>query len=128
MAIIDKRRPKANQVEVMNIIGDVKGKRCLMVDDMIDTAGTICQGAEALHSFGASEIYACCTHAVLSGPAIERIKNSPITKLVVLDTIPLTEEKKLDKIEVISVAKLFATAIENIYLDKKMSDIYDNEN
>ena len=128
MAIIDKRRPKANQVEVMNIIGDVKGKKCLMVDDMIDTAGTICQGAEALHANGASEIYACCTHAVLSGPAIERIKNSPITKLVVLDTIPLTEEKKLDKIEVLSVAKLFAIAIENIYFDRKMSDIYDNEN
>ena len=128
MAIIDKRRPKANQVEVMNIIGDVKGKRCLMVDDMIDTAGTICQGAEALHANGASEIYACCTHAVLSGPAIERIKNSPITKLIVLDTIPLTEEKKLDKIEVLSVSKLFALAIENIYLDKKMSDIYENEN
>ncbi len=126
MAIIDKRRPKANQVEVMNMIGDVKGKRCLMVDDMIDTAGTICQGAEALHAHGASEIYACCTHAVLSGPAIERIKNSHITKLVVLDTIPLTEEKKLDKIEVLSVSKLFALAIENIYLDKKMSDIYEN--
>jgi ribose-phosphate pyrophosphokinase len=128
MAIIDKRRPKANQVEVMNMIGDVNGKRCLMVDDMIDTAGTICQGAEALHAHGASEIYACCTHAVLSGPAIERIKNSHITKLVVLDTIPLSVEKQLDKIEVISVAKLFAVAIENIYLDKKMSDIYDSEN
>ncbi len=126
MAIVDKRRPKANQIEVMNIIGDVKGKKCLMIDDMIDTAGTICQGAEALYNNGASEIYACCTHAVLSGPAIERIKNSHITKLVVLDTIPLTEEKKLDKIEVISVAKLFALAIENIYLDKKMSEIYDD--
>ena len=128
MAIIDKRRPKANQVEVMNMIGDVNGKRCLMVDDMIDTAGTICQGAEALHAHGAKEIYACCTHAVLSGPAIERIKNSHITKLVVLDTIPLTEEKQLEKIEVLSVAKLFAIAIENIYFDRKMSDIYDNEN
>ena len=128
MSIVDKRRPKANQIEVMNIIGDVNGKKCLMVDDMIDTAGTICQGAEALHANGAKEIYACCTHAVLSGPAIERIKNSPITKLVVLDTIPLTEEKKIDKIEVLSVAKLFALAIENIYFDRKMSDIYDNEN
>ena len=126
MAIIDKRRPKANQVEVMNIIGDVKGKKCLMVDDMIDTAGTICQGAAALHANGASEIYACCTHAVLSGPAIQRIQDSAITRLVVLDTIPLTEEKKLDKIEVLSVAKLFAIAIENIYFDRKMSDIYDN--
>ncbi len=126
MAIVDKRRPKANQIEVMNVIGDVKGKTCLMVDDMIDTAGTICQGAEALYENGAKEIYACCTHAVLSGPAIERIQNSPIKKLVVLDTIPLSEEKKLDKIEVLSVAKIFATAIENIYFDKKMSEIYDN--
>lgn len=126
MSIVDKRRPKANQIEVMNIIGDVKGKKCLIVDDMIDTAGTICQGAEALHNNGAKEIYACCSHAVLSGPAIERIKNSHITKLVVLDTVPLSEEKKIDKIEVLSVAKLFSLAIENIYLDKKMSEIYDN--
>ena len=126
MAIVDKRRPKANQIEVMNIIGDVKGKKCLIVDDMIDTAGTICQGAEALFNNGAKEIYACCSHAVLSGPAIERIQNSHITKLVVLDTIPLAEEKKIGKIEVLSVAKLFALAIENIYLDKKMSEIYDN--
>ena len=126
MAIVDKRRPKANQIEVMNIIGDVKHKKCLIVDDMIDTAGTICQGAEALFKNGAKEIYACCSHAVLSGSAIERIQNSHITKLVVLDTIPLTEEKKIGKIEVLSVAKLFALAIENIYLDKKMSEIYDN--
>ena len=126
MAIVDKRRPKANQIEVMNIIGDVNGKKCLMVDDMIDTAGTIVQGAEALYANGAKEIYACCTHAVLSGPAIDRISNSHINKLVVLDTIPLTEEKKIDKIEVISVAKLFALAIENVYLDKKMSEIYDD--
>ena len=126
MAIVDKRRPKANQIEVMNIIGDVKDKKCLIVDDMIDTAGTICQGAEALFNNGAKEIYACCSHAVLSGPAIERIKASHISKLVVLDTIPLPEEKKIDKISVLSVAKLFATAIENIYLDKKMSEIYDD--
>ncbi|MBQ3235653.1 MAG: ribose-phosphate pyrophosphokinase [Clostridia bacterium] len=126
MAIIDKRRPKANQLEVMNIIGDIKGKKCLMVDDMIDTAGTIVQGAEALFNNGAKEIYACCSHAVFSGPAIERIKNSHITKLVVLDTVALPEEKKLDKIEVLSAAKLFALAIENVYQDKKMSDIYNN--
>ena len=126
MAIIDKRRPKANQLEVMNIIGDIKGKKCLMVDDMIDTAGTIVQGAEALWKNGAKEIYACCSHAVFSGPAIERIKNSHITKLVVLDTVALPEEKKLDKIEVLSAAKLFALAIENVYQDKKMSDIYNN--
>ncbi len=126
MAIIDKRRPKANQLEVMNIIGDIKGKKCLMVDDMIDTAGTIVQGAEALYNNGAKEIYACCSHAVFSGPAIDRIKNSHITKLVVLDTVDLPEEKKIDKIEVLSAAKLFALAIENVYQDKKMSDIYNN--
>ena len=126
MAIIDKRRPKANQLEVMNIIGDIKGKKCLMVDDMIDTAGTIVQGAEALYNNGAKEIYACCSHAVFSGPAIDRIKNSHITKLVVLDTVALPEEKQIDKIEVLSAAKLFALAIENVYQDKKMSDIYNN--
>lgn len=126
IAIVDKRRPKANQTEIMNIIGEVEGKTCLMVDDMIDTAGTIVQGAEALYKNGAKEIYACATHAVLSGPAIDRIKDSPISELVLLDTIPLPDEKKLDKIKVLSVAKLFAKAIENIYLDKQMSEIYDD--
>jgi ribose-phosphate pyrophosphokinase len=125
IAIIDKRRPKANVMEVMNIIGDVAGKRCLMVDDMIDTAGTICQGAQALKDAGATEIYAGCTHSVLSGPAIERLKNSAITKLVMLDTIHLPEEKMLDKFEVLSVADIFAAAIENVYLDKPMSKLYD---
>ncbi len=125
LAIIDKRRPKANVMEVMNIIGDIKGKKCLMVDDMIDTAGTIVNGAQALADNGAKEIYACCTHAVFSGPAIERIQNSPITELAVLDTIQLPESKKIDKIKIISVADIFAAAIENVYLDKPMSKIYD---
>jgi ribose-phosphate pyrophosphokinase len=127
MAIIDKRRPKANQLEVMNIIGDIKGKKCLMVDDMIDTAGTIVQGAEALYNNGAKEIYACCSHAVFSGPAIERIKNSHITKLVVLDTVELPPEKQIDKVEIVSAAKIFAVAIENVYHDRRISDIYDNQ-
>ena len=125
MAIIDKRRPKANVMEVMNIIGDVKGKTCLMVDDMTDTAGTLVQGAEALYNNGAKDIYACCTHAVLSGPAIERISNSHIKKLVVLDTVPLPPEKKIDKIEVLSSARMFAAAIRNIYMDMPMSKIYE---
>ncbi len=127
MAIIDKRRPKANQVEIMNIIGDVKGKTCLLVDDMIDTAGTICQGAQALKNNGAKKIYACCTHAVLSGPAIERLQNSAIDKVVTLDTIDQPAEKRIDKLEILSVAKLMARAIENIYMDKKMSEIYDKQ-
>ena len=125
LAIIDKRRPKANVMEVMSIIGDVKGKRCLMVDDMIDTAGTICQGAQAIKDAGATEIFAGCTHSVLSGPAIERLKNSAITKLVMLDTVHLPEEKMLDKFEVLTVADIFAAAIENVYLDKPMSKLYD---
>ena len=125
MAIIDKRRPRANVMEVMNIIGNVEGKRCLLVDDMIDTAGTIVQGAEALVSAGAKEIKACCTHAVLSGPAIERLEKSPIDELVMLDTILLPEEKRLPKMKILSTADIWAAAIENVYLDKPISKIYD---
>ncbi len=125
IAIIDKRRPKANVMEVMNIIGDVDGKRCLMLDDMIDTAGTICQGAQALKDAGATEIYAGCTHSVLSGPAIERLEKSVITKLVMLDTVQLPKEKMIEKFEILSIANLFAAAIENVYLDKPMSKLYD---
>ena len=125
MAIIDKRRPKANVMEVMNIIGNVAGKKCLLVDDMIDTAGTIVQGAQALVDQGATEIHACCTHAVLSGPAIERLEKSAIMELVMLDTIQIPPEKMLPKIKILSVAEIFAAAIENVYLDKPMSKIYD---
>ena len=125
MAIIDKRRPKANVMEVMNIIGSVEGKRCLLVDDMIDTGGTIVQGSQALVDAGATEIFACCTHAVLSGPAIERLEKSPIKELVMLDTIQLPEEKMLPKFKILSTADIFAAAIENVYLDKPMSKIYD---
>ena len=125
MAIIDKRRPKANVMEVMNIIGNVEGKKCLLVDDMIDTAGTIVQGAQALVDAGATEIYACCTHSVLSGPAIERLEKSPIKELVMLDTIHLPEEKMLPKMKILTTADIFAAAIENVYLDKPMSKIYD---
>ncbi len=125
MAIIDKRRPKANVMEVMNIIGDVKDKNCLMVDDMIDTAGTIVEGAKALKAAGAKEIYACCSHGVLSGPAIERLANSPITELAMLDTINVPQEKMLPIMKMISTAPIFAAAIENVYMDKSMSKIYD---
>lgn len=125
MAIIDKRRPKANVMEVMNIIGNVEGKKCLLVDDMIDTAGTIVQGAQALVDKGATEIYACCTHAVLSGPAIDRLEKSPIKELVMLDTIHLPEEKMLPRMKILTTADIFAAAIENVYLDKPMSKIYD---
>lgn len=125
IAIIDKRRPKANVMEVMNIIGEVKDKNCLMIDDMIDTAGTIVQGAIALKEAGAKEIYACCSHGVLSGPAIERLAASPITELAMLDTINIPQEKLLPIFKMISTAPIFASAIENVYLDRPMSKIYD---
>ena len=127
LAIVDKRRPKANAIEVMNVIGDVKGKTCLMVDDMIDTAGTICQGAEALIKNGAKEVYACCTHGVFSGPAMERITKSPIKELIVLDTINMPEAVKNNpKIKVISSAKAIAKAITAVYSDSSLSAIYED--
>ena len=126
LAIVDKRRPKANAIEVMNVIGDVKGKCCVMLDDMIDTAGTICQGAQALVDNGAKEVYACCTHGVLSGPAMERLTASPIKEVVVLDTIDLPEEVRNNpKVKVLSVAKLIAKAITSIYSDSSLSAIYE---
>ncbi|KRU26263.1 ribose-phosphate diphosphokinase [Clostridium sporogenes] len=126
IAIIDKRRPKANVSEVMNIIGDIKGKTVILVDDMIDTAGTITNGANALIEMGAKEVYACCTHAVLSGPAIERIEKSVIKELVMLNTIDLPEEKNLDKFKVLSVAPVFAEAIKRIYEDTSVSKIFED--
>ncbi len=124
IAIVDKRRPKANVSEVMNIIGDIKDKNVILVDDMIDTAGTIVNSAQALRDRGAKKVYACCTHAVLSGPAIERIENSVIDELVVLDTVPLPEEKRISKIKTLSVANIFGEAIERIYEDLSVSTLF----
>lgn len=124
LAIIDKRRPKANVSEVMNIIGDIRNKRVVLVDDLIDTGGTIVNGADALIEAGAKEVYACCTHAVLSGPAIQRIQDSSIKEMVVLNTIPLTGEKRIDKIKTLSVAGVFAEAIERIYGDISISTLF----
>ena len=126
LAIVDKRRPKANVMEVMNIVGDVKDKTCLIVDDMIDTAGTITQGAQALVDVGgAKEVFACCTHAVLSGPAIERLEKSVIKKVYTLNTIQLPEDKRIDKIQEITVAPLFARAIESIFAELPLSRLYE---
>lgn len=127
IAIIDKRRPKPNVSEVMSIIGDVKNKKVILVDDMIDTAGSIVNAAEALLKMGAKEVYACCTHGVLSGPAIERLENSPIKEIVTLNTIPVEAEKKIDKIKVLSVAPIFAEAIRRIYEDISVSKIFKEE-
>lgn len=124
IAIIEKRRPKANVSEVMNVIGDIEGKDVVLVDDIIDTAGSMVKAAEVLKDFGAKSVYACCTHPVLSGPAIERIEDSVIEKLVVTDTIPLTDEKKIDKIEVVSVAPIFAQAIKRICDNKSVSVLF----
>ena len=124
IAIVDKRRQRANVCEVMNIIGEVKGKRVILVDDMIDTAGTLCNAAVALMENGATEVYACATHGVLSGPAIERIKNSPLKEVVLLDTIKLDKEKQLDKIIQLPVAPVFAEAIARIYEDKPVSPLF----
>ena len=125
IAIIDKRRPKANVSEIMNIIGDVEGKRCILIDDMIDTAGTISNAANALKDLGAKNVYACCTHGVLSGPAFERINNSAIEELVMLNTIKLPEGVDKEKFKSISVAPLFAEAIKRIYDDEPISKLFE---
>ena len=140
LAIIDKRRPKANVSEVMNIIGDVRDKHVILLDDMVDTGGSMCHAAKALVEIagtlvhaadalvergGATEVYACASHGVLSGPAIERIQNSPIKELTILDTIPLTNDKKLDKINVLPVAPVFTEAIARIYEETSVSTLFD---
>ena len=124
IAIIAKRRPQPNQVEIMEIIGDVAGKVCIIIDDMIDTGGTICQGAEALIERGASAVHACCTHAILSGRAVERLDCSPLKSLVVTNTIPLPDSKRHPRIKVISVAPLLADAIRRIHEDDSVSELF----
>ncbi|CAM5213339.1 Ribose-phosphate pyrophosphokinase OS=Ureibacillus acetophenoni OX=614649 GN=prs PE=3 SV=1 [Ureibacillus acetophenoni] len=125
IAIIDKRRPKPNVAEVMNIVGNIEGKVCILIDDIIDTAGTITLGANALMQNGAREVYACCSHPVLSGPAIERIENSPIKELVVTNTIQLPDEKRSPKVKQLSVANLMAEAISRVYENKSVSTLFD---
>lgn len=125
IAIIDKRRPKANVSEVMNVIGDVKGKTAILIDDIIDTAGTITNGANALLDLGAKDVYACCTHGVLSNPAVERLEKSILKEVVILNTIALPEEKRINKIKALSVAPVFAEAIKRIYEDLSISTIFE---
>ncbi len=125
IAIIEKRRPKANVSEVMNVIGEIEGRNVILVDDIIDTAGTIVKAASVLKSFGAKKVYGCATHGVLSGPALDRIHNSELEKFVITDTIPLSDEAKIDKIEVVSVAPLFAEAIKRINSNESVSIIFE---
>ena len=126
-AIIDKNRPKPNQTEVMNVIGDVAGKNCILIDDMIDTAGTLVSGADALIGLGAKSVRAGCTHAVLSGPAIDRIEKSPLEELVCLDTIEIPKDKQIDKIKVLSTGDLFGQAIEYIHCGRSLSRLFTPE-
>ena len=128
LALVDKRREKANVAEVMNIVGDIAGKNCLIIDDMCDTAGTICKVAEALHNKGANDIYACFTHGVFSGDAIKNIESSHLKKIIVTNTIPLCEKaqtlKETGRIEVLSVAKLLASAIKSIHDETSVSSLF----
>jgi ribose-phosphate pyrophosphokinase len=125
IAIIDKRRPEPNVAEVMNIVGDVRGRTAIIIDDIIDTAGTIMLAADALIEHGAKEVYACCTHPVFSGPAIERIQKANIKEMVVTNTIPLAPEKQLDKIRVLSVSPLIGEAIIRVHQELSVSKLFD---
>jgi ribose-phosphate pyrophosphokinase len=125
IAIVDKRRPKANVSEIMNIIGDIEDKNVILVDDMIDTAGTITNAANALKELGARDVYACATHPVLSGPAMERIKSSAIKELVLLNTVPTKNIGIDDKIKMLSVAPLFAEAMMRIFTNESISRLFD---
>ena len=125
LAIVDKRRQKANQCEVMNVIGDVQGKDCILFDDLVDTGGSLCNAAQALVEVGgARSVHACASHGVLSGPAIDRINNSVIQELALLDTIPAIDPAKSDKIKYLTVAPMFAEAIERIYQEVSISKLF----
>jgi ribose-phosphate pyrophosphokinase len=130
LAIVHKRRIKGqkNSVEARDVVGQVDGRTCVLIDDMIDTAATLCAAAEQLIGHGASQVYAAATHGVLSGPAIDRIKNSVISKVVITNTLPLPSEKQIDKIEVLSVAGVIADAIDAVFEDTSVSEIFGGDN
>jgi ribose-phosphate pyrophosphokinase len=130
MAFIFKTRPKGTvgQVQANEVIGDVAGRRCVVIDDMIDTAGTICAAADLLKARGATEVWAMATHGLLSDPAVDRLKNSAFERVVLTDTVPLPPEKQLDKIEVLSVAGIIADAIDAVFQDTSVSEIFGGEN
>jgi len=125
LAIIDKRRPKANVSEVVNVVGEVEGKDCLLADDMIDTAGTVTEAAKALKDLGARDIYVCATHALLSGPAIERLSKAPITEIAVTDSIAIPEARQLPNMAILSVSDLLAKAIRFTHSDQSVSSLFE---
>lgn len=124
IAIIEKRRPEPGKAEVMNIIGEIKGKDCIMIDDIVDTAGSLCEGAKALDRLGASSVYACCSHAILSDPAVQRINASNIAKLIITDTVPLPPEKESEKIVVRSLADTIGDVIIRIQSHRSVSQLF----
>ena len=130
LAFVAKRRPRGamHQVQALDVVGDVAGRVCVLVDDMIDTAGTICAAAEQLVDHGAADVYAMATHAVLSDPAIDRLKNSSISKVIVTNTLPLEDDRLIDKIEVLSVAQIIADALDAVFEDTSVSEIFGGEN
>jgi ribose-phosphate pyrophosphokinase len=130
IAIVHKRRLRGekNAVEARDVVGDVEGRTCVLIDDMIDTAGTIVAAAELLVEKGASAVYAACTHGVFSGPAIDRLKNSVLEKVVITNTLPLPPEKQFDKIEVLSAAGIIADAIDAVFEDTSVSEIFGGQN
>jgi ribose-phosphate pyrophosphokinase len=125
LAIIDKRRPSPNVSEVLNVVGEVAGKDCLIPDDMIDTAGTVTEAARALKALGARDVYVCATHALLSGPAIERLKAAPIVEVTVTDTVALPPEKKFDRLKVLSVGELLSKAIKYTHAEQSVSSLFE---
>ncbi|MHB8682075.1 MAG: ribose-phosphate diphosphokinase [Acidimicrobiales bacterium] len=130
LAFVHKRRPRgsANQVEALDVVGEVEGRRCVLIDDMIDTAGTICAAAELLTERGAAETWAMATHGVLSDPALERLEKSPLGRVVVTNTLPIPEDRRIDKLEILSVAKLIADAIDAVFEDTSVSEIFGGDN
>ena len=125
IAIIEKRRQKANVSEVMNVVGDIKDKNVVLIDDIVDTAGSLTKAAKVLQELGAKKVYACSTHGVLSGPAIERIENSVIESLIITDTLPLTKEKQIDKIKVVSVAPLIGEVVKRVSEGRSISKLFE---
>jgi ribose-phosphate pyrophosphokinase len=126
LAILAKRRPEPNKVDSVEIIGEVEGKRCIMIDDMIDTGGSVVQGAEALLASGAIDVMACTTHAVFSGPACQRLQDSVLSRVVTMDTIPIPPAKQFPKLTVLPIAPLLGEAIKRIHLNRSVSTLFDD--
>ena len=124
-AIIDKRRPKANVAEVVNVVGEVGDRDCLLVDDMIDTAGTMCEAARALKALGARDVYVCATHALFSGPAVERLSSAPIAEVAVTDTVCIPPERTFPTLKILSVGELLSKAIRYIHSEQSVSSLFE---